>query len=519
MDMAGRSKDLMDVRELIRHLRHTSSDRAVARTLGVHRKTVRRYRVWAGQHDLLGDAPLPSLEVLQALVQHTLTSPPPPQTVSSVAPYRDLVVALRARNVEVAAIHQRLTEQGYTGSYDAVYRFVRQEEPATPTASVRVERGPGEEAQVDFGAAGKLIDPATGLPRTAWVFVMTLAFSRHQYVEFVFDQSIATWIRLHVHAFAFFGGVPQRVVCDNLKAAIVRAIRDDPLVQQSYRECAEHYGFLIDPCRVRTPQHKGKVESGVHYVKRNFLAGRSPGRLPEANCAVLDWCLTIAGDREHGTTHAQPRVQFTTIEQAALRPLPVTAYDLAIWKEVTVARDCYVVFEKSFYSVPFRLIDQTVRVRGGSQHVQVYTHDYALVATHTRATEPGERHTHLDHLPPEKVPGLLQTRDGCRAAASDIGPATAAVVEQLLTDPALERLPTVGRLLRLRETYGDMRVEAACARALAFDDPRYATIKGILVEGTDHQLLPEPPAASGATIFARSARELLGHLFGGGQWT
>jgi transposase len=524
--MAGRSIELMDIRELIRHLRVTPSDRAIARSLGVHRKTVRRYRAWAHQHDLLGDTPLPTLEALQALVQRTLTPPPPPQTVSSVVPFRDLVVELRQQRVEMAAIHQRLKERGFTGSYDAVYRFVRQLEPVTLDPSVRVEREMGEEAQVDFGAAGKLIDPLTGLLRTAWVFVMTLAWSRHQYVEFVFDQTIATWVRLHVNAFAFFGGVPRRVVCDNLKAAIVQAIRDDVLVQQTYRECAEHYGFLIDPCRVQTPQHKGKVEQGgVHYVKRNFLAGRTPARLPDANRAVLEWCHTTAGERDHGTTHAQPRLQFEQHERAALRPLPPTAYDLALWKEATVARDCYVVFEKSFYSVPFRLVGQSVRLRGGSQRVQVYTPDYALVATHPRATAAGERHTHLDHLPPHKLPGLLQTREGCQAAAADIGEATAQVVATLLADPALERLPTVGRLLRLRDAHGDERLEAACARALAFDDPRYQTIKGMLVAGTEQQALPTADGAASAmatpppSTFARSARELLGHLFGGAQWT
>jgi transposase len=510
----------MDVRELLRHLRTTPSDRAVSRTLGIHRKTVQRYRAWAEQHSLLGDTPVPPLEELQALVQRTLTAPPPPQTVSSVEPYRDLVVALRQQQVEIAAIHQRLREQGFVGTYDAVYRFVRNLEPRAPDATVRVERDPGEEAQVDFGAAGKLVDPLTGLLRTAWVFVMTLAWSRHQYVEFVFDQTIATWIRLHVNAFAFFGGVPERVVCDNLKAAIVRALRDDPLVQQSYRECAEHYGFLIAPCRVRTPQHKGKVEQGgVHYVKRNFLGGRTPPLLSQANTDVRAWCLSTAGLREHGTTFAQPLVQFEAVERAALKPLPPSAYDLALWKEATVARDCYVVFEKSFYSVPFRLIGQTVRVRGGSQSVQLYTRDYELVATHVRAQQPGERHTHLDHLPPEKLPGLLQTREGCLAAATDIGPATAQVTEALLGDGVLDRLPTVGRLLRLREAHGDARLEAACARALAFHDPRYATIKGILLGQTEQAPIPESPPPAQASTFARSARDLLGHVFGGALWT
>jgi len=512
----------MDIRELIRHLRTTPSDRAVARTLGIHRKTVQRYRVWATAQHLLSDNPLPDLEQLQLLVQQTLTTPPPPQMVSAVEPYRALVLELRQRQVEVAAIHQRLKERGFAGSYDAVYRFVRSLEPQLPDATVRVERAPGEEAQVDFGAAGKLIDPVSGALRTAWVFVMTLAWSRYQYVEFAFDQTIASWIRLHVNALAFFGGVPTRIVTDNLKAAIVQALRDDPLVQATYRECAEHYGFLIAPCRVRTPEHKGKVEQGgVHYVKRNFLAGRNPTPLPQANADVLNWCRTTAGERIHGTTFAQPRQQFETVEQSALRPLPPRSYDLAIWKQVTVHRDCHIVFANAFYSVPFRLIGQQVRVRGGAQSVQIYADDYTLIATHLRASAAGERQTHPHHLPPEKLPGLTLTREGCLAAAADIGAATVEVVTSLLNDPTLDRLRTVGRLLRLRQDHGDGPLEAACARALAYGDPRYATVKGILTTSHLPELLarPAPASASEASTFARSARELLGHLFGGVAWT
>jgi len=120
----------------------------------------------------------------------------------------------------------------------------------------------------------------------------------------------------------------------------------NPQVQQAYRECAEHYGFLISPCRVRTPQHKGKVEQGgVHYVKRNFLGGRTPTTLTQANVDVLVWCRTTAGQRVHGTTREQPLKRFETTERAALQPLPTTPYDLAEWKVVTVQRDCHVTFD------------------------------------------------------------------------------------------------------------------------------------------------------------------------------
>ena len=223
-------------------------------------------------------------------MKETLNTALPPQNVSSVEPYRELVVKLRQEGVEIAAIHERLKERGYTGSYSSVYRFVRNLEPLEPEVTVRVETRPGEEAQVDFGFAGRMIDPETGELRKTWAFVMTLSWSRHQYVEFVFDQKVETWLRCHRNAFAFFGGVPERVVIDNLKAGIVRACWDEPQAQQAYRECAEHYDFLITPCRPRTPEHKGKVEQGgVHYVKRNFLGGREPTTITQANRDVLRW--------------------------------------------------------------------------------------------------------------------------------------------------------------------------------------------------------------------------------------
>ena len=506
----------MDIRELLRHLRETPSDRAVQRATGIDRRTIRRYRTWASDQQLFA-APLPPHEDLQRLIEQTLATPPPPQMCSSVAPFHDLVVDLLARNTEMAAIHQRLAERGFTGSYSAVRRFVHALRPADPDVTVRVETAPGEEAQVDFGYAGRMPDPATGLLRKVWLFVMVLSFSRHQYVEFVYDQTVATWLLLHRHAFAFFGGVPQRVKLDNLKAAITAASVDDPQVQQSYRECAEHYGFLIDPCRPRTPEHKGKVESGVHYVKRNFLGGRTPTTLDQANLDVRHWCLTTAGLRTHGTTKAQPLAGFTQIEQPLLRPLPTTPYDLAIWKVATLHRDCYITFDHAFYSAPFRLVGQSVQVRAGSREVRIYTADWQLVATHPRATQAGERLTHPDHLPPSKLPGLLLGKESCRSRADEIGPATTQVVEMLFADPAIDRLRTVGRILRLATTVGAPRLEAACVRALHCDEPTHRTIKAILAQDLDGAPLAQGVVAPAHT-FVRTADDLLGHLFGGASW-
>jgi hypothetical protein len=303
---------------------------------------------------------------------------------------------------------------------------------------------------------------------------------------------------------------------------VVRASRDDPEVQQAYRECAEHYGFLIAPCRPATPQHKGKVEQGVHYVKRNFLGGRTVTTLEQANQDVREWCRTTAGQRRHGTTKEQPLMRFETTERARLRPLPATAYDLAIWKVVTLHRDCHIVFEEAYYSAPFRLVGQQLRVRAGTRRVRLYTLDYQLVATHPRLWRPGGRETNLLHLPTYKVPGLVLDRATCQATAARIGPATREVVSRLLADPAIDRLPTAGRLLRLWERFGVQRLERACARALRFDDASYSTVKRILVEGLDAQPAPEtaqpPEGVNPPQTFVRSAVELVGHLFGGTTW-
>jgi transposase len=508
----------MEIRELLRHIRANASNRQVQRDTGVDRRTVREYRAWAAEQGLL-DGPLPPLEELQHRLETTLKGTPPPQNTSSVESYQDVVLDLRKQGTEIAAVWERLKGRGYTGSYSAVYRFVKRLEAHAPQATVRVECQPGEEAQVDFGYAGRMLDPETDTLRKAWAFVMTLAWSRHQYVEFVFAQKVTTWLLLHRHAFEFFGGVPARLVIDNLKAGVTQACWDDPEVQVAYRECAEHYDFLIRPCRPRTPEHKGKVEQGgVHYVKRNFLGGREPTSITQANHDVRVWCTTTAGQRVHGTTRERPLARFQETERLRLKPLPEAGYDLATWKVVKLARDCHITFDNAYYSAPYRLVGQSLRVRGGLRDVRIYTLDHQLIATHDRAQRPGQRQTHPDHLPPEKLPGLLQTRESCQAAAEAIGPATCQVVQTLLDDPVIDRLPTAGRLVRLQERFGASRLEAACARALCFDDPTYKTVKAILVKGLETEVgggvLTSPPAHR----FVRSATELLGSVLGGLTW-
>ena len=507
----------MDIMELVRLLRVGESDRTLTHLLGHNRRTIAKYRQWAQEQGLLV-GPLVDNQALQALLTRTLPPPAPPQQTSTLAPYRDEVAAYRTRGLEMAAIRGRLEElHGHPVSYAAVRRLVHSLEPARIDAVVRVEVAPGSEAQVDFGYAGLTLDPQTGQPRKTWVFVLVLSWSRHLYAELVYDQSVETWLLCHRHAFAAWGGAPHRIVPDNLKAAIVHASFTEPLAQRAYRECATHYGFLIDPHPPRTPQHKGKVESGVHYVKRNFLAGRDPAPTDALNHLLAQWCAETAGQRLHGTTKTPPLERFAAVEQATLLPLPPTPYDLATWAAPTVGRDCHVVHAGSFYSVPFRLVGQQVLLRRGARTLEVYDAAHQLIATHDRAAQPGDRQTQLVHLPPEKIPHLVLTRADCLQQAQAIGPATAALVQTLLDHRPEDRLRSAGRLVRLAQRTTPARLERACARALAFGITDYPRIKDILESGLAETALPAPPPETVPRVyaFARQASEFAASLVGG----
>lgn len=513
----------MDIQSLLRRLQAGDKDRPIARALKINRATVAKYRTWAEAHHLL-EGPLPDLETLHARLKTSLGDANPPQNHSSVEAYRDVIQGLLDQGLGPRTVFEKLGEQiGFSGSESAVYRMCTKLKAARPPeVVVRIETPPGEVAQVDFGEVRQLVDPLTGALRRTWVFTMVLGWSRHLYAEFVFDQTITTWLLCHQHAFEWFGAVPKRLVLDNLKAAIIQAYTQDqdPEVTRAYAECAEHYGFLIDPCLPRRPQHKGKVErGGVRYVQQSFIPRLEPNTpVPQANAQLGRWLLGRAGLREHGTTHEAPLARFAQ-EQKVMLPLPTTAYDPAVWKQVKLHRDGHVIFEKAFYSAPCRFVGQTLWLRAGMREIRLFSSEYALIATHSRATRPGERLTQLDHLPPEKVRGLTATRPSVQAQADEIGPATAQVIADLLAERPVDKLRTALRVLHLAETYTPARLEAACARGVAFGDPSLPTLKRILSEKLEVLTLPLPvPSPAETLVFVRPPEELGRAIAGGTTW-
>ena len=494
---------LMDV---VSRLRRGQSVRGVARDLGLCRNTVKKYRdVSLSRGYLDGDSPLPGLSELAEALSGGLAGRAgrPPGAGGWLDERRGLIESFRGAGVEVQAMFERLrAEHGFPGSYSTLRRFVAGLADGGKEVFCRVETRPGEEAQVDFGYAGR----CQGL-RT-WAFVMTLCWSRHQYVEFVHDQSSETWIGCHERAFRHFGGVPGRLVVDNLKAALISHQLHDPVLGEPYRRLARHYGFRISPNRPRTPRHKGKVESGVHYVKRNLLAGRTFADLSAMNEAGRAWVREHAGTRLHGTTRERPLVRFEEREREALGPLPGEEFEWVSAVQCRVGSDCHVTVEGSYYSVPYRHARGRVDVYVGRRIVEIYT-GTVLLATHERASGPGQRTTRLEHYPEGKRARLENTPERCLERADGVGEACRELVAALLSDHVLDRLGGVQGLLRLGEKHGNDRLEAACRRALHFGDGTYRRVKTILAAGLDTAPLEEHGAArvalTGECRYARPA--------------
>ena len=349
---------------------------------------------------------------------------------------------------------------------------------------------PGEAAQVDFGKGPDLFDKRTGKIEKTWFFVMTLCWSRHQYLEIVTHQDCETWLNCHQNAFNWFGGVPRKIIIDNPKCAITKACYHDPNVQKSYYGFAESYGFIISACPPRDPKKKGQVESGVKYVKKSFFPLRSFRSLQEANQEAKQWVLETAGNRIHGSTFEKPLTRFTEIESKVLIKLPETEPEISIWKSVKLYKNCHVKYKQCFYSAPHELYNKLLWLKATSTTVTIYC-DHNMVAVHAMLFQPGKYSTKKHHLPEKSQTFFMQTPEWCLERSLTIGENTKFVVENLLTDPVIDLLRAAQGIIKLGQEYGNSRLELACKRAIKFNAVNYSTIKEILSLGLDYQQIDE----------------------------
>lgn len=365
---------------------------------------------------------------------------------------------------------------------------------------MRQEHRGGEKLFVDYaGQTVEVAERSTGEVRQAQVFVAVLGASSYTYAEATWTQTLPDWCASHVRAFAFFGGVPEVVVPDNLRSAVNRACRYDPDVNPSYQDLAEHYATAVMPARAGRPRDKAKVEVAVQVVERWILAvlrRRTFFSLAELNVEIAR-LLERLNARPFRKLPGSRRLLFEALDAPALRALPERAYVFSQWRKARVHIDYHIELDGHYYSVPYRLARHEVHVRFTAATVEVL-HRGKRVACHRRSMIKGRHTTLAEHMPESHRQMGQWTPERLVRWAERIGTATGALIRTIIAErpyPPQAYRSCLG-ILRLANSYGEARLEAAAKRALTLGAHRYRSVASILERRLDERALNlEPDAA------------------------
>lgn len=377
-------------------------------------------------------------------------------------------------------IHRNITEQGINISYGAVRNYVSKLTKKGDVC-IRFHTKPGEEAQVDFGYVG-LIRNELGKKKKAWIFNMRLSYSRLDYYEIVYDQTVETFIQCHINAFQYFKGVPEYIKLDNLKAAILEANFYQPVYQELYKTFSNNYGFKPIPCRVRHPEEKGKVESGIKYVKNNFFLGRTFEDISEARKRLAYWLDNTCNVRIHGTTKKKPRELFEAEEASKLKSLPEAPFVIPQTGTRLVYRDCHVYVKYNYYSVPYEYVGKEVDVQISNGLLKIY-YNYKEIAVHPILKGKGLFSTNESHYPKYKVYLSTQYQEGYQVKMLSIGNYANDFFYAVVNEYPHSWNRTISGIIDLTKTYTAEIINLSCRRALFYGALQYSTVKNICKEG------------------------------------
>jgi len=469
------------IREVLRLKAEGFSDRQIAVSIGSARSTVQECIRRARDAGLLW--PLPS-EIDESALHAQL--------------YRRAVPLSRTPQPDFTVLHRELSRRGVTrlllweeykaahadGWQYSVFCDQYRRWLARQELVLRQDHAPGEKLFVDYaGQTVPILDRHTGEARSAQIFVAVLGCSNLTYAEATWTQSAADWLGSHVRALEYLGGVPRAIVPDNLKSAVKKAHRYEPELNPSYQDFAEHYGVAILPARVRKPRDKAKVETGVLVVERWILARlrhRTFFSLGELNAAIRE-LLERLNSRPFKKIEGCRRSRFEDLERAALKPLPVRAYEFGEWRRAKVHPDYHIEVGRAYYSVPYALIGERVEVRLTAHGVEVF-HAGRLVAAHARASGRGQRSTRRAHRPDRHVAIIDRTLEHTLARARVIGVATAELIgrqAQRRLHPE-ETLRSAQGILRLARDFTPGELERACERALVLKSYSYRAVRTLI---------------------------------------
>ncbi len=382
---------------------------------------------------------------------------------SKLDPFKSTIIKMiETHPYSAKQIFQRIQEEGFSGGYTIVRDYVSKMRPKRSAAYLKLAFAPGECAQVDWGSFGVITTGETR--RRLSFFVMVMCYSRMMYLEFTVSQTMEHWLGCHQNALRFFGGVPKKIMVDNLKSAVIkRTIGQAPVFNQRYLDFANHHGFAIVPCGVAKGNEKGRVESGVGYVKKNFLNGLTMPSLEALQRAGREWLDNTANQRIHGETRKKPVEMFV---EERLNLLPVQEYDCAAIMPLRASSQFRISLDSNRYSVPAEYANCKLTGKIYPDRICIYDQE-KLIARHRRSYD-----RHQDFENPDHPKALLAQR---RKAHNQqilrrfltISP-KAQIFYQKLEDRRMNPLTHIRKIVALSEIYGPEAVSRAINDALVF---------------------------------------------------
>lgn len=477
--MAYREVTLLEVKEVLRLWLRGRAKKAIVRSAGVTRNTVRAYiavAVGCGVSPEQGEAALTDAKLAE-IVAELKTRPRRPRGASwtTCEKEREFVDKKLSQGLKLSKVHRLLERRGVRAPYPTLHRFAVSElgfgcgRLTVPVADCE----PGEEVQVDTGWMGHVERDEAGMRRRFRVWIFTAARSRHRFVYACFRESTRTAIEACEAAWEFFGGIFRVLIPDNTKAIIKRYDPLQPLLTPAFLEYAQKRGFEVDPTRRRSPQDKGRVERAVIPTRDDCFAGEHLQDLEAAQRRARTWCLREYGMRRHTRTQRLPLEHFEAEEKAKLAPVPTEPYDIPLWSDPKVGRDQHAEVERALYSLPRefdgrKLVGRKLRARCDQRTTRFYL-DGVLVKTHPRQP-PGGRSTDPADFPAEKLAYANRDVEFLGQQAQEHGAAVGQFAKALLAGPLpWTRMRQVYALLGACKRYGSRRVDQTCAVALDAD--------------------------------------------------
>jgi len=427
--------------------------------------------------------------VLHWLEDGTYRSRQAPRRASKLDPYKPQILRwLEGYQYTGVQILRRLREDGYEGGSTILNDYIAAIRPRKLKAYLTLSFAPGECAQVDWGQYGSA--PVGSTQRRLSFFVCVLCYSRMMYVEFTVSQSMEHFLACHQNAFNFFGSVPENIMVDNLKSAVIRRlIGQAPVFHPRYRDFAGHFGFNIKACGVGRGNEKGRVENAVGYVKKNFLGGLDIPDFSAVNPAAREWLDTVANVRVHGATRKKP-VELFKAERPAMRPLPERPYDVSTPRPTRATNRFRVVLDTNRYSVPAEYAGQRLRLKAYPERICIY-HNAKLIAQHPRSYDRNQ-----DFEDPDHPKALLAQRHAAREQRLlmrflKLSPKAEAYYQQL-QQRRMNPRHHIRQIVALTEIYGPEKLARAIEDAFTFHAFSCEYIANILEQR--ERALPEPGA-------------------------